>query len=135
MGPGVRMKVVFSALTMAEYFRDIKNIDVLLFIDNMFRYIQAGCEISGLLGRLPSTMGYQPTLGTEVGFVQERITSTRFGGAITSVQAIYVPADDLSDPAPMSLFVHLDATIVLSRKLASKGIYPAIDPLKSTSNM
>ena len=132
--PGARLRVVFSALTMAEYFRDDLELDVLLFIDNIFRYVQAGCEVSALLGRMPSAVGYQPTLMTEMGSLQERITSTT-KGSITSIQAIYVPADDLTDPAPATIFSHLDATTVLSRDLAAKGIYPAIDPLTSTSTI
>ncbi|MDJ1183974.1 F0F1 ATP synthase subunit beta [Roseofilum casamattae] len=132
--PGARMRVGLSALTMAEYFRDVSKQDVLLFIDNIFRFVQAGSEVSALLGRMPSAVGYQPTLGTEMGELQERITSTR-EGSITSIQAVYVPADDLTDPAPATTFAHLDATTVLSRGLASKGIYPAVDPLDSTSTM
>jgi F-type H+-transporting ATPase subunit beta len=132
--PGARMRVGLSALTMAEYFRDISKQDVLLFIDNIFRFVQAGSEVSALLGRMPSAVGYQPTLGTEMGELQERITSTK-EGSITSIQAVYVPADDLTDPAPATTFAHLDATTVLSRGLASKGIYPAVDPLDSTSTM
>ena len=132
--PGARMRVGLSALTMAEYFRDVSKQDVLLFIDNIFRFTQAGSEVSALLGRMPSAVGYQPTLGTEMGELQERITST-LSGSITSVQAVYVPADDLTDPAPATTFAHLDATTVLSRSLASKGIYPAVDPLNSTSTM
>jgi F-type H+-transporting ATPase subunit beta len=132
--PGARMRVGLTALTMAEYFRDINNQDVLLFIDNIFRFVQAGSEVSALLGRMPSAVGYQPTLATEMGGLQERITSTR-DGSITSIQAVYVPADDLTDPAPATTFAHLDATTVLSRNLASKGIYPAVDPLDSTSTM
>ncbi|MDJ1174868.1 F0F1 ATP synthase subunit beta [Roseofilum capinflatum] len=132
--PGARMRVGLSALTMAEYFRDVSKQDVLLFIDNIFRFVQAGSEVSALLGRMPSAVGYQPTLGTEMGELQERITSTR-EGSITSIQAVYVPADDLTDPAPATTFAHLDATTVLSRGLASKGIYPAVDPLGSTSTM
>jgi F-type H+-transporting ATPase subunit beta len=132
--PGARMRVGLSALTMAEYFRDVSKQDVLLFIDNIFRFVQAGSEVSALLGRMPSAVGYQPTLGTDVGQLQERITSTK-EGSITSVQAVYVPADDLTDPAPATTFAHLDATTVLSRGLASKGIYPAVDPLDSTSTM
>jgi F-type H+-transporting ATPase subunit beta len=119
---------------MAEYFRDINNQDVLLFVDNIFRFVQAGSEVSALLGRMPSAVGYQPTLGTEMGGLQERITSTKTG-SITSIQAVYVPADDLTDPAPATTFAHLDATTVLSRNLAAKGIYPAVDPLDSTSTM
>ncbi len=132
--PGARMRVGLSALTMAEYFRDVSKQDVLLFIDNIFRFTQAGAEVSALLGRMPSAVGYQPTLGTEMGELQERITSTK-EGSITSIQAVYVPADDLTDPAPATTFAHLDATTVLSRALASKGIYPAVDPLNSTSTM
>ncbi|NES65232.1 MAG: F0F1 ATP synthase subunit beta [Okeania sp. SIO2D1] len=132
--PGARMRVGLSALTMAEYFRDVSKQDVLLFIDNIFRFVQAGSEVSALLGRMPSAVGYQPTLGTEMGELQERITSTK-EGSITSIQAVYVPADDLTDPAPATTFAHLDATTVLSRGLASKGIYPAVDPLNSTSTM
>ena len=132
--PGARMRVGLTALTMAEYFRDINKQDVLLFIDNIFRFVQAGSEVSALLGRMPSAVGYQPTLATEMGGLQERITSTK-DGSITSIQAIYVPADDLTDPAPATTFAHLDATTVLSRNLASKGIYPAVDPLDSTSTM
>ena len=129
--PGARMRVGLSGLTMAEYFRDERNQDVLLFIDNIFRFTQAGSEVSALLGRMPSAVGYQPTLATDMGALQERITSTR-KGSITSVQAVYVPADDLTDPAPATTFTHLDATTVLSRDIASKGIYPAVDPLDST---
>jgi F-type H+-transporting ATPase subunit beta len=132
--PGARMRVGLTALTMAEYFRDVNNQDVLLFIDNIFRFVQAGSEVSALLGRMPSAVGYQPTLSTEMGGLQERITSTKTG-SITSIQAVYVPADDLTDPAPATTFAHLDATTVLSRGLASKGIYPAVDPLDSTSTM
>lgn len=132
--PGARMRVGLSALTMAEYFRDVNKQDVLLFIDNIFRFVQAGSEVSALLGRMPSAVGYQPTLATEMGDLQERITSTN-EGSITSIQAVYVPADDLTDPAPATTFAHLDATTVLSRNLASKGIYPAVDPLDSTSTM
>jgi F-type H+-transporting ATPase subunit beta len=132
--PGARLRVGLSALTMAEYFRDSAGADVLLFIDNIFRFSQAGSEVSALLGRMPSAVGYQPTLGTEMGALQERITSTR-NGSITSVQAIYVPADDLTDPAPATAFTHLDATTVLERSIAAKGIYPAIDPLKSSSRI
>ena len=132
--PGARMRVGLTALTMAEYFRDINKQDVLLFIDNIFRFVQAGSEVSALLGRMPSAVGYQPTLASEMGGLQERITSTK-DGSITSIQAIYVPADDLTDPAPATTFAHLDATTVLSRALASKGIYPAVDPLDSTSTM
>jgi len=132
--PGARMRVGLSGLTMAEYFRDVKNQDVLLFIDNIFRFTQAGSEVSALLGRMPSAVGYQPTLATEMGALQERITSTR-KGSITSIQAVYVPADDLTDPAPATTFTHLDATTVLSRDIASQGIYPAVDPLDSTSRI
>nr|YP_009294033.1 ATP synthase CF1 beta subunit [Hildenbrandia rubra]AOM67275.1 ATP synthase CF1 beta subunit [Hildenbrandia rubra] len=132
--PGARMRVGLTALTMAEYFRDINKQDVLLFIDNIFRFVQAGSEVSALLGRMPSAVGYQPTLATEMGALQERITSTT-EGSITSIQAVYVPADDLTDPAPATTFAHLDATTVLSRGLAAKGIYPAVDPLDSTSTM
>jgi F-type H+/Na+-transporting ATPase subunit beta len=132
--PGARMRVGLSALTMAEYFRDVSKQDVLLFIDNIFRFVQAGSEVSALLGRMPSAVGYQPTLGTDMGDLQERITSTK-EGSITSIQAVYVPADDLTDPAPATTFAHLDGTTVLSRGLASKGIYPAVDPLGSTSTM
>jgi len=132
--PGARMRVGLSALTMAEYFRDVNKQDVLLFVDNIFRFVQAGSEVSALLGRMPSAVGYQPTLGTDVGDLQERITSTK-EGSITSIQAVYVPADDLTDPAPATTFAHLDGTTVLSRGLASKGIYPAVDPLGSTSTM
>merc|ERR1712100_145820 len=132
--PGARMRVGLTALTMAEYFRDVNKQDVLLFIDNIFRFVQAGSEVSALLGRMPSAVGYQPTLATEMGVLQERITSTN-EGSITSIQAVYVPADDLTDPAPATTFAHLDATTVLSRGLASKGIYPAADPLDSTSTM
>ena len=132
--PGARMRVGLSGLTMAEYFRDVKNQDVLLFIDNIFRFTQAGSEVSALLGRMPSAVGYQPTLATEMGALQERITSTR-KGSITSVQAVYVPADDLTDPAPATTFTHLDATTVLSREISSQGIYPAVDPLDSTSRI
>jgi F-type H+-transporting ATPase subunit beta len=132
--PGARMRVALSGLTMAEYFRDKENQDVLLFIDNIFRFTQAGSEVSALLGRMPSAVGYQPTLATEMGALQERITSTN-KGSITSVQAVYVPADDLTDPAPATTFAHLDATTVLSRNIASLGIYPAVDPLESTSRI
>jgi F-type H+-transporting ATPase subunit beta len=128
------MRVGLTALTMAEYFRDVNKQDVLLFIDNIFRFVQAGSEVSALLGRMPSAVGYQPTLATEMGGLQERITSTK-DGSITSIQAVYVPADDLTDPAPATTFAHLDATTVLSRNLAAKGIYPAVDPLDSTSTM
>ena len=132
--PGARMRVALSGLTMAEYFRDREGQDVLLFIDNIFRFTQAGSEVSALLGRMPSAVGYQPTLATEMGALQERITSTK-RGSITSVQAVYVPADDLTDPAPATTFAHLDATTVLSRSIASLGIYPAVDPLESTSRI
>ena len=132
--PGVRMRVALSGLTMAEYFRDEQNKDVLLFIDNIFRFVQAGSEVSTLLGRMPSAVGYQPTLATEMGALEERITSTK-NGSVTSVQAVYVPADDLTDPAPATTFSHLDATTVLSRKIAEQGIYPAVDPLASTSRI
>jgi F-type H+-transporting ATPase subunit beta len=132
--PGARIRVRLTALTISEYFRDVNNQDVLLFIDNIFRFVQAGSEVSALLGRIPSAVGYQPTLATEMGKLQERITST-LEGSITSIQAVYVPADDLTDPAPATTFAHLDATTVLSRNLASKGIYPAVDPLRSTSTM
>ena len=132
--PGSRMRVAQTGLTMAEYFRDEKHQDVLLFIDNIFRFVQAGSEVSALMGRMPSAVGYQPTLATEMGALQERITSTR-KGSITSVQAVYVPADDLTDPAPATTFTHLDATTVLSRDIASQGIYPAVDPLDSTSRI
>jgi len=132
--PGARMRVALTALTMAEYFRDVNKQDVLLFVDNIFRFVQAGSEVSTLLGRMPSAVGYQPTLSTEVGELQERITSTK-EGSITSIQAVYVPADDLTDPAPSTVFRHLDATTVLSRELAAKGIYPAVDPLQSNSTM
>ena len=132
--PGVRMRVALTGLTMAEYFRDEQNKDVLLFIDNIFRFVQAGSEVSTLLGRMPSAVGYQPTLAQEMGALQERITSTS-KGSVTSVQAVYVPADDLTDPAPATTFTHLDATTVLSRKIAEQGIYPAVDPLASTSRI
>ena len=132
--PGARMRVALSGLTMAEYFRDVEGQDVLLFIDNIFRFTQAGSEVSALLGRMPSAVGYQPTLATEMGQLQERITSTK-KGSITSVQAVYVPADDLTDPAPATTFAHLDATTVLSRQIAELGIYPAVDPLDSTSRI
>ncbi len=132
--PGARMRVGLTGLTMAEYFRDVGGQDVLLFIDNIFRFIQAGSEVSALLGRMPSAVGYQPTLGTDVGALQERITSTK-KGSITSVQAVYVPADDLTDPAPAATFAHLDATTVLSRQISELGIYPAVDPLDSTSRI
>ena len=132
--PGVRLRVALAALTMAEYFRDVKNQDVLLFVDNVFRFVQAGSEVSTLLGRMPSAVGYQPTLADEMGELQERITSTR-GKSITSLQAVYVPADDYTDPAPFTTFTHLDATTELSRQIAALGIYPAVDPLASTSNI
>ncbi len=132
--PGVRMRVALSGLTMAEYFRDVEHKDVLLFIDNIFRFVQAGSEVSTLLGHLPSAVGYQPTLAQEMGSLQERITSTK-NGSVTSVQAVYVPADDLTDPAPATTFSHLDATTVLSRSIAEQGIYPAVDPLNSTSRI
>ena len=132
--PGARMRVAETGLTMAEYFRDVAHQDVLLFIDNIFRFVQAGSEVSALLGRMPSAVGYQPTLATDVGELQERIASTK-NGSITSVQAVYVPADDLTDPAPSTTFAHLDATTVLSRKIAEKGIYPAVDPLESNSRI
>src|SRR5260221_5618236 len=130
--PGARLRVGLTALGMAEYFRDEKNQDVLLFIDNIFRFSQAGCEVSALLGRTPSAVGYQPTLASEMGDLQERITSTK-KGSITSFQAVYVPADDLTDPAPANTFAHLDSTIVLDRAISELGIYPAVDPLASTS--
>jgi F-type H+-transporting ATPase subunit beta len=132
--PGARLRVGLAGLTVAEYFRDVENTDVLVFVDNIFRFTQAGSEVSALLGRMPSAVGYQPTLATEMGELQERITSTR-NGSITSVQAIYVPADDLTDPAPATAFAHLDATVVLSRKISELGIYPAVDPLDSTSRI
>ena len=132
--PGVRLRVALSALTIAEYFRDVKGQDVLLFIDNIFRFVQAGSEVSTLLGRMPSAVGYQPTLADEMGQLQERITSTR-GRSITSLQAVYVPADDYTDPAPFTTFTHLDATTELSRQIAALGIYPAVDPLASTSTL
>ncbi len=132
--PGVRMRVGLSGLTMAEYFRDVEHRDVLLFIDNIFRFVQAGSEVSALLGRMPSAVGYQPTLATEMGELQERITSP-MRGSVTSVQAVYVPADDLTDPAPATTFAHLDATTVLSRKISEQGLYPAVDPLESTSRI
>jgi F-type H+-transporting ATPase subunit beta len=132
--PGARARVALSGLTVAEYFRDEFNQDVLLFVDNIFRFTQAGSEVSALLGRIPSAVGYQPTLATDLGALQERITTTQ-KGSITSVQAIYVPADDLTDPAPATSFAHLDATTVLNRSIAEKGIYPAVDPLDSTSRM
>jgi F-type H+-transporting ATPase subunit beta len=132
--PGVRLRVALSALTIAEYFRDVEHQDVLLFIDNIFRFVQAGSEVSTLLGRMPSAVGYQPTLSEEMGELQERITSTK-GRSITSLQAIYVPADDITDPAPHTTFAHLDATTVLSREISQLGIYPAVDPLDSTSRI
>jgi F-type H+-transporting ATPase subunit beta len=132
--PGARLRVGLAGLAVAEYFRDEENQDVLLFIDNIFRFVQAGSEVSALLGRMPSAVGYQPTLGTEMGELQERITST-IRGSITSVQAIFVPADDLTDPAPATTFSHLDSTTVLSRKIFEQGIYPAVDPLESTSRI
>ncbi len=132
--PGARMRVAETGLTMAEYFRDVEHQDVLLFIDNIFRFVQAGSEVSSLLGRMPSAVGYQPTLATDLGMLQERITSTRYG-SVTSVQAVYVPADDLTDPAPATTFAHLDATTVLSRKIVEQGIYPAVDPLESSSRI
>src|SRR5205085_1402111 len=132
--PGARLRVALSALTVAEYFRDDEGQDVLLFIDNIFRFTQAGSEVSALLGRMPSAVGYQPTLGTEMGDLQERITSTK-RGSITSVQAVYVPADDITDPAPATTFTHLDGSIVLSRQISELGIYPAVDPLSSTSRI
>jgi F-type H+-transporting ATPase subunit beta len=132
--PGARLRVGLTGLTMAEYFRDTDHEDVLFFVDNIFRFVQAGSEISALLGRMPSAVGYQPTLGLEIGELQERITSTK-SGSITSVQAIYVPADDYTDPAPASLFAHLDTSTTLSRSIAELGIYPAVDPLKSTSRI
>src|SRR5471030_3340006 len=132
--PGARARVALTGLTLAEYFRDVENQDVLFFVDNIFRFTQAGSEVSALLGRIPSAVGYQPTLATDMGMLQERITTTT-KGSITSVQAIYVPADDLTDPAPATSFAHLDATTVLSRDIAAKGIYPAVDPLDSTSRI
>jgi F-type H+-transporting ATPase subunit beta len=132
--PGARLRVALSALAMAEYFRDEKNQDVLLFVDNIFRFSQAGSEVSALLGRTPSAVGYQPTLALEMGLLQERITTTK-KGSITSFQAVYVPADDLTDPSPATTFAHLDATLVLSRNIAEQGIYPAVDPLDSTSRL
>ena len=132
--PGARMRVAETGLTMAEYFRDVKKQDVLLFIDNIFRFVQAGSEVSALLGRMPSAVGYQPTLANDLGELQERIASTK-EGSVTSVQAVYVPADDLTDPAPATTFSHLDATTVLSRKIVEQGIYPAVDPLESTSRI
>ena len=132
--PGARMRVAMSGLTMAEYFRDVEHQDVLLFVDNIFRFLQAGSEVSALLGRMPSAVGYQPTLANDMGELEERIASTK-NGSITSVQAVYVPADDLTDPAPATTFAHLDATTVLNRKIAEQGIYPAVDPLESTSRI
>ena len=132
--PGARMRVAETGLTMAEYFRDVEHKDVLLFIDNIFRFVQAGSEVSSLLGRMPSAVGYQPTLANEMGQLQERIASTK-NGSVTSVQAVYVPADDLTDPAPATTFEHLDATTVLSRKVVEQGIYPAVDPLESSSRI
>ena len=132
--PGARMRVAETGLTMAEYFRDVEHQNVLLFIDNIFRFIQAGSEVSALLGRMPSAVGYQPTLATDLGELQERIASTK-NGSVTSVQAVYVPADDLTDPAPATTFAHLDATTVLSRKIVEQGIYPAVDPLESSSRI
>ena len=132
--PGTRLRIALTGLTMAEYFRDVQHQDVLLFIDNIFRFTQAGSEVSALLGRMPSAVGYQPTLASEMGAMQERITSTK-NGSITSIQAVYVPADDLTDPAPATTFTHLDATTVLSRKITELGIYPAVDPLDSTSRI
>ncbi len=132
--PGARLRVALSGLTMAEFFRDVKNQDVLLFVDNIFRFVQAGSEVSALLGRMPSAVGYQPTMASEMGALQERITSTK-KGSVTSMQAVYVPADDITDPAPVATFAHLDSTIILERSIAELGIYPAVDPLKSTSRM
>jgi F-type H+-transporting ATPase subunit beta len=132
--PGARLRVALSGLTMAEYFRDEKNQDVLLFVDNIFRFVQAGSEVSALLGRMPSAVGYQPTMASEMGALQERITSTK-KGSVTSMQAVYVPADDITDPAPVATFAHLDSTIILERSISELGIYPAVDPLKSTSRM
>ena len=132
--PGSRLRVALSGLTMAEYFRDVEGKDVLLFVDNVFRFVQAGSEVSALLGRLPSAVGYQPTMASEMGALQERITSTK-KGSVTSMQAVYVPADDITDPAPVATFAHLDSTIILERQIAELGIYPAVDPLKSTSKM
>jgi F-type H+-transporting ATPase subunit beta len=132
--PGARLRVGLSGLTMAEYFRDVEGKDVLLFVDNVFRFVQAGSEVSALLGRLPSAVGYQPTMASEMGALQERITSTK-KGSVTSMQAVYVPADDITDPAPVATFAHLDSTIILERQIAELGIYPAVDPLKSTSKM
>jgi F-type H+-transporting ATPase subunit beta len=132
--PGARLRVALSGLTMAEYFRDVRGQDVLLFVDNIFRFVQAGSEVSALLGRMPSAVGYQPTMASEMGALQERITSTK-KGSVTSMQAVYVPADDITDPAPVATFAHLDSTIILDRAIAELGIYPAVDPLKSTSRM
>jgi F-type H+-transporting ATPase subunit beta len=132
--PGSRLRVALSGLTMAEYFREVKHQDVLLFVDNIFRFVQAGSEVSALLGRMPSAVGYQPTMASEMGALQERITSTS-DGSVTSMQAVYVPADDITDPAPVATFAHLDSTIILERKIAELGIFPAVDPLKSTSRM
>jgi len=132
--PGARLRVALTGLTMAEYFRDFEKKDVLLFVDNVFRFVQAGSEVSALLGRLPSAVGYQPTMASEMGALQERITSTK-NGSVTSMQAVYVPADDITDPAPVATFAHLDSTIILERQIAELGIYPAVDPLKSTSKM
>jgi F-type H+-transporting ATPase subunit beta len=132
--PGARLRVGLTGLTMAEYFRDVEGKDVLLFVDNVFRFVQAGSEVSALLGRLPSAVGYQPTMASEMGALQERITSTK-KGSVTSMQAVYVPADDITDPAPVATFAHLDSTIILERQIAELGIYPAVDPLKSTSKM
>jgi F-type H+-transporting ATPase subunit beta len=132
--PGSRLRVALSGLTMAEYFRDEKGQDVLLFVDNIFRFVQAGSEVSALLGRMPSAVGYQPTMASEMGALQERITSTK-DGSVTSMQAVYVPADDITDPAPVATFAHLDSTIILDRSISELGIYPAVDPLKSTSRM
>jgi F-type H+-transporting ATPase subunit beta len=132
--PGARLRVGLTGLTMAEYFRDVEGKDVLLFVDNVFRFVQAGSEVSALLGRLPSAVGYQPTMASEMGALQERITSTK-KGSVTSMQAVYVPADDITDPAPVATFAHLDSTIILERQIAELGIYPAVDPLKSTSRM
>jgi F-type H+-transporting ATPase subunit beta len=132
--PGARLRVALTGLTMAEYFRDVEGKDVLLFVDNVFRFVQAGSEVSALLGRLPSAVGYQPTMASEMGALQERITSTK-KGSVTSMQAVYVPADDITDPAPVATFAHLDSTIILERQIAELGIYPAVDPLKSTSKM
>jgi F-type H+-transporting ATPase subunit beta len=132
--PGARLRVALSGLTMAEYFRDVRKTDVLLFVDNIFRFVQAGSEVSAMLGRMPSAVGYQPTMASEMGALQERITSTK-DGSVTSMQAVYVPADDITDPAPVATFAHLDSTIILERKIAELGIFPAVDPLKSTSRM